>query len=233
MDDGCLPDGLCKDGCHKIACLSCPSTKDRELANRTFAGFIGKEVSWKSVFSGGLEAAKERIVSEVEDVWRNYDSYSLKRKLSLPSLYATYGIPEFTVKVYVSTMYFKAHEPVYFKYMIDDKAMVMIDEDIAVKMRDSYYLWSFESGKKPVVFDRNGRHRIAIIAANGRGVGGAKYCPNGRQARVRSMQGGVYYRRGNDKNWRMFETTPDGKEFRVGPADARRAVADIERAKQK
>ena len=47
------------------------------------------------------------------------------------------------------------------------------------------------------------------------------------------MLGGVYYSRGNDKNWRMFEVTPDGKEFRVGPEDARRAIADIERAKQK
>lgn len=45
------------------------------------------------------------------------------------------------------------------------------------------------------------------------------------------MLGGVYYSRGNDKNWQMFEATPDGKEFRVGPEDARRAVADIEREK--
>ena len=42
------------------------------------------------------------------------------------------------------------------------------------------------------------------------------------------MLGGVYYSRGNDKNWRMFEVTPDGKEFRVGPEDARRAIAEAE-----
>lgn len=234
MDDGCLPDGLCKDGCHKIACLSWPSTKDKELANRTFAGFIGKDVSWKSVFSGGLEAAKERIASEVEDVWRNYDSYSSKRKLSLPSVYVPlYGIPSYTVKVYVSTMFFKAHEPVYFKYMIDDKAMVMIDNDIVLGLSASGGIWHFESGKKPVSFDRGGWHRIAIIAANGGGLGGATCHGGGPQARVKSMLGGVYYSRGNDKNWRMFEATPDGKEFRVGPEDARRAIADIERAKQK
>jgi len=250
MDDGCLPHGLCKDGCHKITCLSGPSTKDMELSNRTFAGFIGKDVSWKSIFSDGLEAAKEHIVTEVEDVWRNYDSYSPKRKLSLPSVYVPlYGIPSYTVKVYVSTMFFKAHEPVYFKYMIDDTAMVMIDNEIVVWLsqdylnshsvkgpvsidRDNWHV-NFHSAKEPVSFDRDGWHRIAIIAANGGQIGGATYHNAGQHARARSMLGGVYYSRGNDKNWRMFEVTPDGKEFRVGPEDARRAIADIERAKQK
>ena len=43
--------------------------------------------------------------------------------------------------------------------------------------------------------------------------------------------GGVFYKRGVEKNWHRFEATPDGKTFRVTPDDIRRAVADIEREK--
>ena len=229
------PWGLCKDGCHKITCLTQPSFQEKEEAQRNYAGFIAKEIHWNP--SGNLKDAQIRLLSEIEAVWREYDVLSSKRKLSLQSLYVLdngtlgIGIPPNTAVVYVSTMFFKAGEAVHFKYCIDDYAMVMVDNVIAVDFSQdcSGRCARWYSSIQPVTFSTDGWHRIAIIAVNIVQKGGAGHVGG----YVESMLGGVYYRRGNDKNWRMFEVTPDGKEFRVGPEDARRAIADIERAKQK
>ena len=70
-------------------------------------------------------------------------------------------------------------------------------------------------------------HRVAIFAVNWGGYGGADYKPKDR-----FWIGGIFYKRGDGER-RMLEAKPDGSEFRVRKEDARRAVADIERAKRR
>ena len=233
---------LCWDGCHDPRCITRPSKEEEELARRTCSGFIGGKFKWPK--HDDLKTRQESLVKCIETVWRNYDSLSRQMVLSLPCLYLhsaenrtewrdyvnnNSAILGDTAVIYVSRMFFKAHEPVSFKYNIDDSAMIMIDDETAVdfSLEDSWRWTKEYSSTTPIEFGEDGWHSVAIIAANEGGAGGATFFP--RQV---PALGGVFYKRG-DGEWRMFEAKPDGSEFRVTKEDARRAVADIERAKRR
>ena len=224
-------DYYCSDGCHRFRCLGAPSVDESKLGMRTCAGFVGLEMEWPKI--DDLKSRQQLLVGRVEDVWRKYDALSNDRKISLVELYALNGtkngLPANRAIIYVAMMHFNAGEPIRFKYQFDDYGMMMVDDYVAVdfsQQKDAYR--NAYSSDSPVVFREDGWHRIAIIAANEVLYGGATYVERGTGYNF----GGFFYRRGEKGKWRMFEANPDGSEFRVTKEDARRAIADIERAKR-
>ena len=214
---------VCKDRCHRNPCYVEFSEKELERGNATCAGFVGEEMPWVS--AGDVRDLKDWFVEKAEGLWRKYDASPRGRVLSIPCLYSIgmgngRGIHEHTAVIHVTFMYFNAREPVYFMAHIDDYAMIMVDGEVVVGFSEKP--GEKNECKEPVMFASGGWHRVVIVAANDRDVGGAK-----------GAEGGVYYSRSDNKHWHLFEANPNGKEFRVSPADARRAVADIERARRK
>ena len=232
----------CSDGCHRQLCLTSPSAEEREQARKTHAGFLSLKVPWKfgpwkkgqALTRDTRNSAMEYIAEHVETMWEDYLSQSKALELSPLCLYTPVkGIAEHTAVIYESMMYFKAGEPVSFKYCIDDYAMISVDGQVIVPL-STYDKWAWAkwfSCKDPVSFSKDGWHRISLVAANGMGDGGAS--PGFTYSSPFTQEGGVFYKRGDKGEWRRFEATPNGKEFRVTYFDVRRAIADIERAKQK
>ena len=216
---------LCNDGCHRLQCMASPLSGEMKRATRTHAGFIGGEFDWRAI--NDYKLRQDWLADKDEYVWRNFDT--LQPTLSLRKVYDTCSLPPNRCVVYVSMMFFKAKVPVSFKYWVDDCAMIKVDDLVVMPFsqdRDGWLKWYHS--KSPIVFENDGWHRVAIIVANHVGSGGA-----GDWDGYGNDIGGVFYKCGNSGKWQMFEATPDGKTFRVTREDARRAVADIERAKAK
>jgi hypothetical protein len=214
-------DFCCNDGCHRHRVLLSPSAEEKREAKQTGAGFVGVEMEWKQF--DNLEARQNWLRDRVDDIWRQAEGLSSERRaLSLPKLYTPRDIiPKNTAIIYVSMMNFRAGESVSFSHWFDDGAMIMIDDKMVIDFIQ-------RESKEPIWFGMTGWHRVAVIVANGGGYGGAHYRPQDRY-----QIGGVFYKRVKDKEWRMFEAKPDGSEFRVTKEDARRAVAEIEKARRK
>ena len=201
----------CGDGCHRPRCLIEITDDEKEEARRTGAGFIYEEVDWKDVRD--LKHMRSWFVNRIEGVWRRYDALSQQRDLSPLKLYAFDALATHRAVIYATTMFFNAMEPVSFRYSVDDRAMIMVDDEVVLDFKMDW--WRTYSTNKPVVYDKDGWHRVVIVGVNGGGDSG----------------GVVMFKRGSDKNWRWFESGLDGKEFRVTAEDARRAVNDIVHAK--
>ena len=210
---------LCDDGCHYFKCRVKFSPYEVEQARRTYAGFIGEEI-----YAPPIEDITERkrwMISGMCEVWRKYDTLVKERKLSLSYVpYATMNVNKATV--YVTMMYFRADEPVSFGANLPhDKSSMVIVDNVAVME----YLSKDAYKNCPVKFDKSDWHRVALIVMDtSKTATRITYSYDG----VR----GLYFRRG-DGPLECFEAKPDGSEFRITPADARRAVAEIEKARRK
>ncbi len=197
---------VCEHGCHAMRVQLYLSAAERQMAAKTGAGFIRHEFKWSERGNVG------------EEIWRTNDG---KNRLYMAEMYNT-TIPSWSGVAYATMMFFNANQEVRFKFCIDNLLYILLDDDMLFGAYNSYR--AFRSCRK--AFPVAGWHRIVFIAANRDWEGGAGYGDN-------KLPGGLYYSTGNDKEWHRFESDPYGKLFRVTPADIRRAIADIDRAKEK
>jgi len=225
---------LCNDGCHAMRCLIKLFKEGRVLAKRTHAGFIratftnAAKVFWhKENDYKDYADKKELLRNYCDEVWKNASKDGADGEhLFMPEYYNDAAKREQPVVAYATMMYFNANEDIRFGFRFRTVSIVVVDETVACltpmwtpRHRMRYRAWY---AGKPCRFERSGWHRVTIVSSGGPGCDDYHYG---------GMLGGVFYKRGVEKNWHRFEATPDGKTFRVTPDDIRRAVADIEREK--
>ena len=225
---------FCNDGCHAMRCLIKLFKEGRVLAKRTHAGFIratftnaAKEFWHKEKDYKDYADKKELLRNYCDEVWKNASKDGADGEhLFMPEYYNDAAKREQPVVAYATMMYFNANEDIRFGFRFRTVSIVVVDETVACltpmwtpghMMR--YRAWYVGN---PCRFERSGWHRVTIVSSGGPGCDDYHYG---------GMLGGVFYKRGVEKNWHRFEATPDGKTFRVTPDDIRRAVADIEREK--
>ena len=221
---------LCNDGCHAMRCLIKLSKAERALAKRMHAGFIRAE------FPSDRPAKDDIDVDELhnlcDEVWRkaNKDG-AIGENIFMPEVYndVCYNHARYVSSsghgpffAYATMMYFNAGVDVFFRFKFWHQTALLVDDTIVCgpSIQPTWRRWWMS---EPCHFDKSGWHRLTIVS-RGR-LGYDDYKMDGEL-------GGVYYKHGDDKDWRRFEATPDGKTFRVTPDDIRRAIADIDRAKK-
>lgn len=216
---------LCDDGCHVMRCLIKFSKEERTLAKRTHAGFIRADFA-----SVPKEKQHDRdymcclLRNLCDEVWKSAGNDGATGEcLFMPENYNSVRERPRSYSGYATMMYFNANEDVRFMFLLTGCSIMIVDEKtVCGPSLPGAAIWRRIHAGKPCRFKEAGWHRVTIVSSGGPGCDDYHYG---------GMLGGVFYKRGVEKNWHRFEATPDGKTFRVTPDDIRRAVADIEREK--
>lgn len=244
---------LCDDGCHALHCTVRFSKEEQLLARQTHAGFVRfcrPPGSWKN---------EADIRDLCDEVWRRADKNGANGQcLFMSDVYNNVAPSNQNVIAYATAMHLKVDEEVEYRLLIGTKAILLVDDEVVIgptSIRRCYPWRQWVYGKHRA--EDAGWHRITMLMTTADYyIGNAAdelYCvgkPNNEVPspgvsddnngcvviwnvrRNDGEPGGVFYRRSGEKAWRRFEATPDGKTFRVTPADIRRAIADIDSAKK-
>ena len=186
---------VCEHGCHAMRVQLHLSSEERQLAEKTGAGFLRYEFKW---------SRNDNLVDIVTNVWQKSDG---KRHLYMPEMYNT-TTPSWTGVAYATMMHFNANEEVRFKLYINDRSYLFIDDD------------SFPSTKK--CFSSSGWHRIVIGGANVTREGLVQCNKNFRGGAYYSIGNDkTWHRFESDLSGKLFRVTPD--DIRHAIADIDRA----------
>ena len=171
-----LPEGVTDipasafDGCNALSSVTIP-TSVTNIASTAFVGCSNiTDVVYGATIAETEYVHEEAIIGNMSSFDQNASIVGYETQGQMPGLLYADTMPEYTMYVYRTRMWFAAGVTYYFSASFDDKSSVKVDDTMVVTANSNYDC-RYQSGS--ISFNVSGFHEIELRGWNRAGAGGA------------------------------------------------------------